>query len=67
MTAHSPLMLSLCFACLAAAEGIVLLTQNDLHEYLQRTAFSCTPYPTRIHTLPSPIKHCLSYLGHGYS
>lgn len=57
----------LCFACLAAAMGIVLLTQNDLHEYLQRAAFSCTPYPIRIHALPTPIKQCLSYLGHGYS
>lgn len=48
MTAHSPLML--CFACLAAAEGIVLLTQNDMHEYLQRTAFSRTP-TTHAYTL----------------
>lgn len=60
----------LCFPCLAAAMGIVLLTQNDLHEYLQSTAFSRTPpppHPTRVHTLPTPIKQCLPYLGHGYS
>lgn len=46
MTAPQSPDAPLCFACLAAAMGIVLLTQNDLHEYLQSTAFPRAPYPT---------------------
>lgn len=54
----------LCFACLAAAMGIVLLTQNDLHEYLQSTGFSRTSLPhTRTHSIPTPIKQLFVLFG----